>query len=415
MGLIILGILKFVGLGIAAASTIWGLTRRTTYDDAEGRKRLTSAGQISIALTIGGCLVSTASLGFETIANLAKEKRALEAQAKAAIEKALELQAVAKDRVLARERHDREMAQSQLSTEILRRENAEETTVLLRESELARLRDAALAGSVNYQSERNLSRTGIALTQLERLMQPIGTIQISVDWELRPDTPLAIEALDRIRRLAALVRAGDPQGLAAVGMAGASPAIAATWPNFTLTSDSPYYPTRARDPLLAGAMRAPAVRLSFFAENKAAAGLAATMRAPVSAMGPLYWNGDLRYVTAPNNDPLLAYDFATGALSYNMQIAGLPISSGTILSIPDLERATLGIDTLAGAQPRVGAAERSRLLRMEFRPRRVTIRTAHRTFVIDGARFRTMIAQNAYRLYVTGPLGPPTEPGTPNP
>jgi hypothetical protein len=70
--ILILGILKFLALGVALASAIWGMTQRIAIDDPDGRKRLTSAGRVAVWLAIGSFAVSGGSYWFEVAA---KQKR----------------------------------------------------------------------------------------------------------------------------------------------------------------------------------------------------------------------------------------------------------------------------------------------------------------------------------------------------
>jgi hypothetical protein len=50
-------VFKFLGLAIAAGSSIWATVNELTVQD-DGRKRLTRSGFIAIGLTIGGLVIS---------------------------------------------------------------------------------------------------------------------------------------------------------------------------------------------------------------------------------------------------------------------------------------------------------------------------------------------------------------------
>src|SRR5215831_19936247 len=54
-------ILKYLGLGLAAGSSVWGTLNVLTITGSHGRKKLTTAGVISIALTILGLVISVVS------------------------------------------------------------------------------------------------------------------------------------------------------------------------------------------------------------------------------------------------------------------------------------------------------------------------------------------------------------------
>jgi hypothetical protein len=57
--------LKYLGIGIALISTIWATLAKVSYEDEQGRKRLTAAGYTSMAFAIAGSLIATLSYGFE--------------------------------------------------------------------------------------------------------------------------------------------------------------------------------------------------------------------------------------------------------------------------------------------------------------------------------------------------------------
>lgn len=58
---ILLTVLKYLGLALAAGSSIWGTVNVLTISTPDGRKKLTSAGRVSIALTILGLIISFTS------------------------------------------------------------------------------------------------------------------------------------------------------------------------------------------------------------------------------------------------------------------------------------------------------------------------------------------------------------------
>jgi hypothetical protein len=57
----ILVVLKYVGLCLAAGSSVWGTIHNLTIDSPDGRRRITKAGFISIGLTILGLVVGVVS------------------------------------------------------------------------------------------------------------------------------------------------------------------------------------------------------------------------------------------------------------------------------------------------------------------------------------------------------------------
>ncbi|MNJ85782.1 hypothetical protein D3C87_32620 [compost metagenome] len=78
----ILTILKFAGLFVAAASSIWGLTQELTFKTKDDRKRLTKAGKVSICFILFGLVSSIVSdhIGREYAAE--DQKKKIEAEAK---------------------------------------------------------------------------------------------------------------------------------------------------------------------------------------------------------------------------------------------------------------------------------------------------------------------------------------------
>lgn len=58
--------LKYISFVITAASSIFGLVKETTIKDPQGQKKLTRAGQLSIAITICSALIGILSYGLES-------------------------------------------------------------------------------------------------------------------------------------------------------------------------------------------------------------------------------------------------------------------------------------------------------------------------------------------------------------
>jgi hypothetical protein len=70
----ILALLKYLGFAIAAMSTTWGMIRKTTIDDPSGRKRLTAAGQVAVAMTLLSTIIGMLAYGFERIEKVQGEQ-----------------------------------------------------------------------------------------------------------------------------------------------------------------------------------------------------------------------------------------------------------------------------------------------------------------------------------------------------
>lgn len=417
MGLIFLGILKFVGLGISAVSTFWSLTQRTTYDDESGRKRLTSAGQVSVALIIGGLLVAVTSLGFETIANLNKEKLALEdkanaekAKAAAAISKALEMKALEKDRELATQRHDLETQQAEINATRTQLGLDRQAALTLQEANAARLRDLGLARAVNQESERNLARTGEALTQIERVVQRINTLVIEVEWELPGGAPGAATASTQLRDLARRVHAGEPEALEAAGVPQMAPAFAAKVQTFAISQNSPYFPTTSNRPLWTALQ--PYARISLFTAAAWPEGLTDIAAEPASSASPIYRHGDLRMeLSRKDGTFFFYYEMPADTLWFTTRTELKPTTTSTnaIVSLRDLENGSIVLDGNAGARPATGSYETARQLRLQLRPRRIVLRANGQSYTIRPDRIERFVTGAGYPLYRVGPIGPPSQ------
>lgn len=178
-----LALLKWVAIGLTLASALWALLgRKPTVEDEHGRKQLTAAGFVTAALILGGASISAMSFGFET---LAKQKERSDA--------------AQKDREKRREaQEDRRTrdAQNRLlraDARPLRAENraadAEQRVARIALAAEERQRDLLLARDVSLGAQRNLTRTSLALNELERLALPLEPLAFESIWELAADAP----------------------------------------------------------------------------------------------------------------------------------------------------------------------------------------------------------------------------------
>ena len=176
--ILVLTVLKFAGVAIVLATTIWGMTQKTTFEDEAGRKRLTPSGHVAVALALGSFLVAGASQGFETLARQAEEA----SQAREKAEKAArEFRTEQRDqRSLSLQELSRAQSLSQAAE--ARAARAEQRILAFKSAQEQRERDLALSRDVNQGSMRNLARARLALSQLERLMQPIDGLKVTIEW-----------------------------------------------------------------------------------------------------------------------------------------------------------------------------------------------------------------------------------------
>jgi len=179
---IALSVLKFAGLAIGLATTVWGMTRRTTVEDEAGRKRLTPAGHVAVALALGSFLTAGLSQGFETLARKAEERnKKLEDVATEARNLVNEQRA---KRSLDLQELNRAQSLSQAAEE--RAARAEQRIVALKTAQEQRERDLALSRAVNLGAQQNLERAQATLNQVGRLINRIDKMSIKITWE----TPL---------------------------------------------------------------------------------------------------------------------------------------------------------------------------------------------------------------------------------
>jgi hypothetical protein len=181
-----LELLKYAGFMLAAAATVWGLVQKTTFEDSQGRKRLTSAGYIAIAFALGAAIVGASAYGFETLVKLDEREAsaAKERQRKGDEERKDYLEVLTRtlDRAEAAELRSRLANQRSLSLTIA----AEERT-----------RQFMIAGELGRRAAVNLSKAETALVEIRRVLQPAGLPTFNA--EMRVDGPIALTQAMRSR------------------------------------------------------------------------------------------------------------------------------------------------------------------------------------------------------------------------
>jgi hypothetical protein len=198
---LMLTVLKFATLAIALASTVWGLTRKTTFEDRAGQKRLTPAGHVAIALAGGAFIVAATSQGLETLAKqaqsrndqLARSAALAREEARAAREfrneqraqRSLDLQLLAREESRRQNAETRAaQAEQRLAALKLAGEQRLQRFLVLQTAAEQRHRELALAEDVNRASRENLQRAEAALSELRRLAQPIADLTLTAEWEI---------------------------------------------------------------------------------------------------------------------------------------------------------------------------------------------------------------------------------------
>ncbi len=180
---LILETLKYSGFALAAASAIWGMLRKTTFEDPQGHKRLTPAGYVAIAITLGAVMIAASSYGFETlIKDKAEEAKAVEAKAKVA-------QAIAE-----KLESDRRDERTLLSRALDRAEAAELRTAAANQRNISlsiAARQLALARDVSRGAVANLAKTDRALAQIGRALQPADMVRVQIVWSVKQSVTLS--------------------------------------------------------------------------------------------------------------------------------------------------------------------------------------------------------------------------------
>jgi hypothetical protein len=359
----VLTALKFVAAAIALASTVWGMTRTISADDGTGRKSLTSAGQIAVAMAVGAFLVAATSHGFETMVKRDADAQArLKALQETTQQEIRDARAFRTDQNARRAADVAEINRAEGIAQDARRRAAEaEARVLeITNAEIARARDLLLARDVNRGSSQNLARTSAALLQIDRVLNPISDLVVTVTWEL----PLN----NTMPELRATVASADPDNLSGQqGVRGMQHSRGRVL-GFEFNHLSEHYPRLFRHPQVATALVESRGKAGFFA------------RRPASGMTNLQTVelADLFVALAPATNPELRYDVRRDTLSVSMNIQGSMgrRESGELTSVRDLGSATLLLSIWNIQQDMRRAASMMRKLR----PTCVIVTASGRTF-----------------------------------
>ena len=174
-----LSFLKYASFIIVALSGVWALVAKTSFEDEQGRKRLTAAGHVSVAIVIASALVGMLAFGFETLAK--QEAQGAEDDKQARLELKQEgIRDIEQGRVKAQRALD---AQGVQAREASRRADAAEQRLLSLEA-AAEQRETGrnIRQDVSRGAADNLARTQAALRQLERVLNPITSPRVEIVW-----------------------------------------------------------------------------------------------------------------------------------------------------------------------------------------------------------------------------------------
>lgn len=168
--------LKYASFIIAAGSAVFGLLSKSTRDGEDGRKHLTPAGVITIAIVLVTAIIGITSFALET---MVKQQSADATKAEKRAEDAA---------ILARDQarqaiEDRERSLRRAEAAAARDQEAATKLSILTAATEARLRDLELARKISTGSADNLARTGIALREIARLTDPIEGLRLEYEVE----------------------------------------------------------------------------------------------------------------------------------------------------------------------------------------------------------------------------------------
>lgn len=150
----VLSVLKYGSFAITALSSMWGLLKETSTKEADGKKRLTQAGAIAIAITISSGLVGTISYALET---------------------AIKEQATRDDRL----RQDQIQREARLA-EQAREERADQRQRELQAQQAADLKSIKL--STELLAQRQALEQVRTLQHLLLASQPLRTLDFSIEF-----------------------------------------------------------------------------------------------------------------------------------------------------------------------------------------------------------------------------------------
>lgn len=416
------GFLKFLALAITCASAIWGMATRTTVDAEDGRKRLTPAGHVAVALALGSFLIAGGTYGFEVIA---KQNSDAMASARDAIKEAKE-ERRARDQEEYQRRQEEATAVEALERRALAAESrisaADQRVLTLTLAEQQRsnahaelLRDYRLGRSVLLGSQANLRRTDAALTQLERVLHPIGSVFASVTWQLPGSDPQVRAASERLAEFGRRVRADSAFAAGSLGVNLIRSRTSGAVDRIQLDSVSEHYPKRFMDTALLNAVSRPRTNIAFLSPPKAERTIAALQTARAVETSLLPGVSDYLIEIVGEDRPTITYYLDSGNIEFETRtpITGTQPGrqSDAIISVPDLELATVLIDNDRGAS-RASRADGQQTWELRRAMRVVLLhfhlQTARRTYRLTPPALRTVRTDNGHVFFLAARLGRPT-------
>jgi hypothetical protein len=197
------------------------------------------------------------------------------------------------------------------------------------------LRDAGLARQVALGARENLARTGVALTQIERVLQPLEPLTLTVTWEIPGDAPRMKDLTARMAAQGRIVREEwTREWNAAYRVKPPRPETIALSPGDEL------YPALGSDESsIAEHLAFANIHLGLLAAGRSSGDTLTLLRQRQSQAV----KADLALRIAATREPPIEYVIDTGAVRFTATTTVRPDDlerSGTIVSYPDLERAS---------------------------------------------------------------------------
>lgn len=408
----VLGLLKWIALLLGLGSALWGLLgSKPTVEDDAGRKRLTAAGMVTLALILGAALVAATSYGFETLANRADAAAALADRRDKAAAQAIRDQ---RDWITNAETRAIRAEQRAAVAENRAAAASQQATAMALAAQAQR-RDLQLGRDVAAGAGRNLERTGRALGELERLISPLEPLSVHVVWELGRDVP-GVAAWGA--RAAAEVQRRDAEGRERERLIKAGQEYCRMECDFVPTlalqiaPGDDLYPRYRREDnggetdLFAHLVTARVI-MAFFAGDAAQS---PSLARPGEPRRSLNNEGDLSFlfvrrgpIVDRRDGPVIEYVAATGALRVSFD-GEVPLDqmkrTGRIVSYPDLERSLLLIQLDDGPNRLPGHPA--------IRPLQLTLSSPTRQYVVQAAGMRAFEATGRDSIFMVNRLAPQT-------
>lgn len=373
----VLTVLKFTSFIIAALSGVWALITKTTFEDEQGRKRLTAAGHMSVAIIIAAALVGMLAFGFETLTKQDADRAAEDKQARLEQRQQQEKAAERAERIADRAHRD-QLAQL---AEANRRADAAEQ----------RGRALDIAQRVSRGTADNLARAEVALRQLGRLLNPLGVPEMTVVWVLPRDTPGTSVLMSRLAEAGERLRR-DPQAAGNLGLFVTSSSTQGNPLAFQINSGSSLFPSRESEPELYTLLANAGMEITLYgnAQGASRARMRIQREADAPRLGYFGNDGDLAFGIEGTDQT----HGSSITISYNIEerelaiwISGRPDprfmrQTGHLVSISDLERASLAVTIDDVMVPSLGGDFPTlREARKRLRPDTVFLRAAGREYV----------------------------------